>query len=592
VATNKGHILLDGKPYLLRSNGYSVAESPASQPNTASDPSLQSGDHWARWEQSDWLGMGADDWLGDGPFADGWGLNLSTPGQIDVADRLALSLTEASNTAGYITLVDGTTRLWFLGQTNATAYSTTNGTSWTTTADRPAAGEFTRSKGYLKGTMYLTTHTGKLYSLAGTTFTNIASNPQTTVAYILGAHRGKLWIGYANRLYYYDGAAWSAEQFTALVDGTPAMGAVGNTSLFFVTLGPNANAYQTDGNQLVHLGSFPSDFLPRACVFLETLYIFGDETDQTNKRGRVWRLEEGGFVPIFELGDATQDYGIRSAEIDQAKILFGANRYTGIGVFDPALDIVEQPVMGFYIGSTISTVAGTVNGLAQFNGELYCGIQGSGIYATTTPGLFRYLSSKFDNNRKNVNKLWGFGELRTSELLAGQSVTLNTTRDLGTNLDDWGSAFNLVGADDALLPAPVTDVDGALPEGYRHPFMQMELTGDANGSALTIFDTSLAFVETPDNPKTIWTLVLAIEGSKEEPQIMLDESENPRTAKQMIADLKKLWNKQVAFEDMDGKSYRVMVKRPKGTADDIFKDVESGEVEDFTIYYGLILVEM
>ena len=209
MANTIGDVTLNSKPFLLQNNGYRVSESPYSQGRLGQQGSQSHGDHYSYWSQTDWVGDGGDDWLGDGPFFSGYGLDLSTAGQIAVAKQLAVSQADASNTGGYVTITDGSTRQWFCGKTNGTAYYTTDGSAWTTAANTPAAAQKPLTTGNLKGVNYVSTDGGKLYSLAGTVFTEKTTAPLATAAYILGSYKSKLWIGYANALYYYDGAAWN-----------------------------------------------------------------------------------------------------------------------------------------------------------------------------------------------------------------------------------------------------------------------------------------------------------------------------------------------------------------------------------------------
>ena len=580
--------MLGGLPYILAPRGYRVAESPRSQPRTRlSDPAADRGDHWGMWSQSDFLGMGRKDWLGDGPFLDGYGLDLSTEGQISVAKQLAQTQSDTNNAGGYVPLVDGTTRLWMMGKTNGTAYYSADLSTWTSAADQPAASALPTSSGALKGVPYVACSNGALYSLSGTTWTEKTTKPLSTAAYILGSFKGKLWVGYANALYYYDGSAWSTTQFSGTVDGTPIVGAVGNSVLYFVTAGPNARVYMTDGNQLHHVASYPSDFLPKAAVFLETLYLFGHATDDSSTTGQVWRLEESGMVPIFEYQDSSADFGIRSAVLDSDRILWGANRKSGIGVFDPSLDIYDDAQMGFYVGPALDTVTGAIHGIAQFNNTLVCGVESLGIYKEDTPGRFKIRSSRYDADSKNINKLWGFCELKTSELITGQSVTVKTTKDDST-LDEWG-IFNTPLLDSTIIQAPSTTID----PDYKNPFLQYELTGDAAGSDLDIMDISFANIELPDNPKRVWSLVIVIEGSYDQPQEMLDETLSDRNARQMLSDLVGLWNKKTTFEDVDGTTYNVIFKLPRASMEDIVKVVaDDGTLDDAVITYACNLIEL
>ena len=579
-----GDILIGGQPYLLSPNGYLVRESPKSAPRIggATGKDFIHADEWNYWGESDWIGMGQSDWIADGPFSDGYGLDLTTPGQITIAKQLASTQADAANTGGYVAFTDGTTRCWFIGKTNGTAYYSADLAAWTSAANTPAAGQLATSSGTLKGVQYVTTDGGKLYSLSGTAWANVAGEPLATPAYILGSYKGKLWIGYANALYYYDGTAWSTTQFAGFIDGTPIVGAVGNGVLYFITKGPQSRVFLTDTNQLHHVATLGSDFLPKAAVFLETLLLFGHGSDDTNTAGQVWRLETGGVAPIFTYKDFTNDFGIRSAVQDGSVILWGANRKTGIGVYDPSLDIFQDVQMGFYVSSTIDTLTGAVHGITQFQGLRVCGIEGQGIYKQTTPGTYQIRSSKFDGNTKNINKLWGFGELNHSALISGQTAVLKTSKD-GTTLDTWGTS-STAGDTTAIIPGPVN---------YKSPFLQYDVSGTANGSALSIFDISLSNVEMSDNPKRQWELALDLQGGTTDLQQMRDGTFNTRSAAQMMADLAALWNTKTTFQDIDGSLYTVLLKGPSARMSEILKDVSgAGALEDLVAFYRVTIIQL
>lgn len=567
--------------------GYRVSESPYSQGRLGQSGEESRADHYSYWSSTDWVGDGGDDWMGDGPFFSGYGLDLSTAGQVNVANQLAQSQADAANTGGYVSFTDGTTNVWFMGKTNGTSYYGA-GSSWTSlalgAANYLSATNLPTSVGNLKGVTYVTTAVGQLWKLtAGTaTWTQVAANPLTTPAYILGAYKSKLWIGYANALYYYDGAAWSAVQFTGLVDGTPIVGAVGNGVLYFITQGPNPRVYLTDSNQLYQIATIGSDFLPKVALFLETLILFGHGSDDTNTAGQIWRLEQNGFRPIYDYGDYTNDHGIRSALVNGNTILWGANFQTGIGVYDPSMDIFQDVQMGFYVSSVITSVSGVVHGLAQFGGVVYCAIEGNGIYKQTTPGTYKLRSTLFDGGKKHINKTWGRGDFHHSPLLAGQTVVVSTLKD-GVTLDSLGSSTTL-GATSAVVD---------FPSNYKSPYLQYEVSGTANGSALSILDLSFSYVETPDNPKRVWDLDIDIEGSSDEPQEMRDGSLNTRDAKTMFSDLVALWNTRTTFEDIDGTTYNVLCRIPSGGLDPGSKETDSGgTLSDFVMNYRVRLIQL
>lgn len=590
MATQAGDIQINGKDYLLRYGGYDVFESFKSAPRLGgvSAPEFERADNWNYWGQSDWVGEGIDEWQpSDGLYLEGYGLDLTTAGQIKIAKRLAAAQADTANTGGYVAFADGTTRVWFMGKTNDKAYHSVDGTTWIEKDDALAAGVNPTSAVLYKGSWRVGGSNGSLYTLSGTTFTSTAGAVGTAV-YLLGSYKGKLWAGYANKLYTWDGTTWS-EQFATAIDGTPIIGALGNAYLYFVTQGPFSKIYLTDGGQLHQVGSIASDFMPQAVTYIENLMIWGNATDDSNVKGQVWRLDGSGLTPIFEFGTGSADGGFRSAIVDNGRAYWGANQITGLGVYDPAIDIFEDYQSGFYVGSSITSVAGVVHGIAQFAGVYYVGIQGSGIYKQTTPGTFEIVSSLFFNKSKNINKLWGFAEVNHSAFLTGQTLTFKTMKD-GATEDAW-----TVDGETDDVGDTATRWTSPSSQNYKSPQIQYVLSGDANAAALTIYDVSLAFLEVSDNPKREWDLVIVLEGGPDSPigyQEMRNGDRNTRSATDMVTELNNLWNTKTTFEDIDGTTYNVIFKAPRARMDDIIKDQSLGTVTDLVVFYRVRLVQL
>jgi len=589
TVTSVGDVLINSLPYLIKKNTYQLTESKKSYPRTggASAPEFAHGDNWSYLGQSDWIGMGEQDWIADGPFFDGWGLDISAKsGEVSIADRLEQTQADAVS-LGWIPLEIGTTRFCMIGKTDGKTWYTTDLSSWSSKSLGDASylpsGITPYTAGELKGTYYVSVSNGKLYSTTdGLAYTDKSTGGPTTPSYILGTYKGKLYVGYLNALYTYDGTTWT-QLFTGFIDGTPTIGAVGNNVIYFITSGPRPKVYMSDSNQLHHVGTINNDFLPKACGYIETLLIVGHQTDDTLTRGQWYRLEKTGLVPIFEFGDGTVDSGIRSLYLNDKRVYWGANRISGLGVYDPALDMFADSQMGFYVGSFATGVAGTVHGIAQFGKTLVCGIEGYGLYKQTTPGTFSLTASNFDGNTKNINKVWGFSELHHSTLSAGQSIAETTSIDAGANFTSWGSS-STAGDSSELIAAPTN---------YKSPYLQYKITGDANGSDLSIFDISFAYFEASDNPKKEWQFTIILEGGAGyENQRMRDGTFNSRAATTMLTELNNLWNTKTSFDDLDGTQYTVLFRPPVAAVDDQIKDVQSGAITDMVVYYRVRLSEI
>ncbi|HET7713850.1 MAG TPA: hypothetical protein VFK94_06445 [Patescibacteria group bacterium] len=597
--TDKGDIQINGQPYRLVRGGYQIGQSAASEPRMggATEQEFEHTDNWTYYGNAKWYGMGWPEFEPGGPFLDGYGLDLSIAGSVKIAKQLILSQASVADSGGYVAVPLGHNWIVFIGKTSGTMWTSNNaGASWSSFADALGVGIKPRGTyGILKNDYYIGSTLGKLAKFVfnddGTgavTFLDMGvGGPSPNDTYVLGAYKGKLWIGSINSIHTYDGTTWT-QMFTGTVDGTVIAGAVGNNVMYMMTSGPQSRLYMTDGTQLLQLAVLGSDFVPTSMVFLETLMIFGHSTDDSNTKGEVWRMEEGGIRPFFKFGaDDGQDYGIRCAVVDRGKVLWGANRKSGIGVYDPDLDIYDDVTMGFYVGSTIDTVAAGVHGILQSKGVLYCGIEGSGLYKQGTPGKFRLTGSLFGANTKHINKLWGFAEIYHSALAAGQHIDVRVMKD-GVTPNAWGISDTLASTF-KIIPGTAD---------YKSPYIQYDLVGDAFGADLTIFDMSLAFVEISDNPKKEWDLVIAIEGSVKHPQIYIDGTDNPRSAMTMAAELNALWNKRTTFDDVDGVRYNVIFRVPRLRATsgplsgEMVRIVDGGAVSELSFAYKVHLVEL
>ena len=579
-------IKLNGKGYRLTSpGGWKFSESPKSLPGAgrASSEEFSDADDWSRWGQSDWQGEGQDDWLGDGPYLEGYGLDLDQTGAINVAK--ALTQARSASSTGWVMFPVAQTCLVCIGKTTSTMEKKAAGGGWSSTSNIPASGVKPTSWGILKGVYYVGGDNGRIYSTTdGTTFTDKGTQGPTTPSYILGAVKGKLYVGSANKLLTYDGTTW-AEVFATLIDGTPVIGARGSGGLYFITQGPYSVIYWTDGNQLHQMAAFGSDFMPKDCAFKNRLHIVGSTNSETNTLGSWWALSQNQLDLLYDFGDGTKDYGIRSLLDDGNKLYWGANNMTGAGVFDETLDLYEDFQGGFYVGSTIDSITtGVVDGMAQFEGIVYVGIQGQGIYGQATPGTYRVRSSLFSGQSKNVNKAWGIAEVRHSSLVSGQTCVVKTLKD-GVTLDTWGTS-STVGTVNKIIDAPTTP--------YKSPVLQYELSGTANGSVMSINSIQFSFIEASDNPKRRWILTIQLEGSADDQMQYQDGTDIGRSSVAMKAELDALWNTITSFEDIDGTTYsKVIVKFPAARADEIIKDADSaGTLTEVVMPYQIHLTQL
>lgn len=605
MATAKGDIQLNAKDYLLTAGGYHITESYRTRPNAATEPrTLSTFEHQNNWRyfgQSGWAGMGHPKFLGDGPFFDGYGLDLGASGECRIAKRLVIDKVDAANTDGYVGFRIGAAgvadRVIFGGRTNGTSFSKNADTGvWTDTVNALGAGVFFRSHGFFNSTTHIGASNGHVFTTNdGITYTDKGTPGPTTDAMILGSVKGKMYVGYVNgSIFTFDPTGASANFVAAntFIDQHPFVGASGSNGLYIITAGPYPRVLFTDGTSLLQITSINTDFTPEAAVFLNRLYLFGRQSSGTTPKGAVWALGAEGLEELFTFGDGTIDQGIRSAQIEGQFVLWTATgaAQSGIGVFDQQLDISDTEALGFYVNST-TAAAGVIHGLAEAKGLRYCGMRGSGIFKQDTPGVFRLKAGLYGGDSRNIQKYWGQAEIRHTALVAGQSVTVKSTKNPTDAEDTWGTG-STVGATLSTIPAPAD---------YRTPFLSYILSGDAGGTAMTVYDAAFAYIRMadPSAVKREWRVTIAVEGTTAQPQYMRDGIANTRTGLTMLSELNGLWNTKTTFQDIDGATYTVLVKAPDALpaagsrrSGELDRRVTGGLVDRLSLAYDLQLVEL
>jgi hypothetical protein len=344
-------------------------------------------------------------------------------------------------------------------------------------------------------------------------------------------------------------------------------------------------------------------------VFLGKLFMFGDQGFDVESKGVCWTLSANGLVEELSFGNGLENQGIHTAQVEGEVILWAATGNSvlgrsGIGVYDPRLDVSPDIPLGYYVSNTAEGLGDTafVSGIAALAGKRYAGFAGVGIYETTSPGPFKVRMSQYGADQRNMQKRWVQAEVHHTPLEEGQSVTVETSKEPDGSVDSWGSSTT----------AGDTHETMDSPADYRNPYISLILSGDANSDPLTIFDVALGYIMAPENEevKHEWTLTIAVEGFDAltstgntvpaNRQRMRDRSENTRISTEIKADLDLIINKEICYQDLDGTEYIVLVKSPSDQPDagspgggeiDKFVD-DSGEIKNLSLDYTLHLIEM
>lgn len=636
TVTFEGDILLDGKPYLLTAGGHDVNETvrtrpaPPSQPRTLS--MFEHQDNYTYFGQSKLLGEGFPTWKGDGPYDIGWGLSLDAEGTVSAADALSLGEADANNPDGWVGFRIGYAagspnedRVVFIGKTDGVPHIKKKVAGWMGALGAwpsPAVSHsfFSRltivgcKNGHLYRTDLGTDHTD--LGVPDASITAFIAGGGDGSAHLLGALKGRLYVGYA------DGSIWCLKPDltwdigpsrvgldAGILDMTPLVGALGTNVIYIVTEGPSPRVLFHDGKELFQANTIASDFNPRAAVFFGKLFVFGEQGFDVATKGACWTLSANGLAEELSFGDGTVNEGILTAQIEGEVILWSATGNattgkTGIGVWDPRLDQSPDAALGFYMSNVATYAAGQrAHGLAALAGKRYVGITGSGLYETTTPGSFFFRTGVYGADQRNMQKLWPQAEVHHTALGAGQSVSVSTRPDRLGTVTLWG-ASSTGGATTKVIPAPAD---------YRTPYLNVIVNGVAAGLPLTLYDVALAYILTVDpvDVRREWTLKIAVEGFDnprfKDPtrarQFSRQGITETRTSMQIKADLDALWNKVICFEDLDGKTYKVLVKAPGYhpsagwpsrffPEQDRYVDPVSGQVVNLSVDYRLHLIEV
>lgn len=625
MATADGDILLDGEAYRLTAGGHRVSESIRTRPAPANQPrSLSQFEHqndYIYFGQGKLLGQGFPIWQGDGPFDIGYGLNMDPEGTMGVADTMVLGRADSANTDGYVGFRIGyppgsaeENRIIFMGRNDGKSHVRKQTAGWQA-VDSGINPSKAVSHGFFSRITLIGASDGKLYRTDdGFAFTD-EGRPDASVtgldANILGSFKGQLYVGYS------DGSIWkmNADLTWDTADGpfleagtldmTPIIGASGTNVLYIITEGPSPRILFTDGKELFQANVITSDFNPRAAVFFGKLFLFGEQGFDVATKGAAWTLGALGIAEELSFGDASVNQGIFTAQVEGEVILWGATGNTevpsGIGVWDPRLDQSPDAALGYYVSNIAAGTVGSnkVSGLAALAGKRYMGLAGVGIYETTTPGTFMFRTGLYGADQRNIDKRWPVGQIHHSALGVGQTISLKSRKDKESSYDTWGTN-SVDGTTEESFPSP-TD--------YRSPYLQIQLTGTAAGLDLTVYDVALGYIQATnhDDIKRTWSLRIAIEGFENpklsDPtkglQYTRQGVQDTRTSMEMKTALDLLWNKEVCFEDIDGTTYKVLVKAASEHPNagfpsrfgELDRHVTAGVVDNLSLVYELTLVE-
>lgn len=634
MATKTGDILLNGKVYRLTSGGYDIQESIRSRPAPPQQPrslsTFEHQDNYTYFGQSIFFGMGFPVWQGEGPFDTGYGLSINQDGTISAADAMVLGQADTANPDGWVGFRIGYTngtedRIIFVGKTDGKSHIRLKNSGWQSVNNGITPSKAV-SHGFFSRVTLIGASDGKLYRTdLGTDWADKgkgATAPATN-AFILGSFKGQLYVGYADGSIWRMNSdlTWESAPFMppGAIDGpgfdmTPMLGASGTNVFYIITEGPSPRIYFTDGVNMFQANTITSDFYPRAAVFFGKLFLFGDQGFDVATKGACWTLGANGLSEDLSFGDGSVFEGIQTAKVEGEVILWSATgnadlNVSGIGVWNPRLERSPDVDLGFYVENTTAYSAGKqIHGLAALAGKRYMGVTGVGIYESSTPGTFKVRTGMFGADQKNMQKRWPVGEAHHSVLTSGQSVQMLTRKEHNGTDDSWGTNSS-AGTSITFLKSPA---DAAYSDsGYRTPFLQATVVGNANGSPLTLYDMAFGYILATDHAhiKREWSIRIAIEGF-DDPKLAVpgkgrqydrEGVADVRTSMQMKADLDALWNTEVSFEDIDGQQYTVLVKgaasHPSaGWPSRFFPELDravndAGDVVDISTPYRLTLVQ-
>ena len=602
-------VKLNGKKYLILDNSYHefpVRETVRPGSTPGGDREFRDNDNpaWAWWGQSNWEGEGTEDWEGDGAYYQGVGLTLRDGGRISNAAQFTTWVTDATNVDGYLLFtINNNTRMLIIDKTTGYVNRSDDGIAFTNVGYVNGTSMGVTSYGYFRGSLVVGLTNGTLRTTNDNGLTWVAfpgiTPPNGNPVYVLGTYKGKLHLAWGSLLKTWDGTTLAnpgASTTDVILEGTPVVAAVGSGVMFILCQGNPSRLFMMQGDQLSEMAQWTTDFQPDDAVFTDTLHIVGGGPAYSGGQyGQRWSYTSLGIELAYdfpEVHGAGVDYRIRSLAARDGQLIFSYNKGYGYGIYDPTLDMYEEPVLGTALSSrTNSPASGAarVIGILFWKDTVFMGITGVGVVKESGYCNVQVTSSLFGASTKRVNKMWGAAELTFAELTTGQSITLEYS-------NNGGITWNLLGtASYDPLNVSKTQQRFAFPANYLSPVLQYRVTGFANNAPLDILDVSLSFIEVTANPKRMWRFVIELYGDAEEPMYYRDDQPFERTSKQMKDELDALWNKRFTFEDVFGKSYTVMMPAPHTRLAWVTRVAEDADPESVTgveAQYTVNLVEV
>lgn len=367
-------------------------------------------------------------------------------------------------------------------------------------------------------------------------------------------------IGQEIWAFYIDSESWDVEpRFRHSCQGVSAMEIHASRLYFggFSYLGGSV-LYQTNLTGFTEVYRFPSNFrLYSLCSYWGWLYVGGGRYTEDGSRGTgvlygmrgtaIQPVKE--FPPDPEMVDAdNQLWTIYDMHVFEEKLWVSANNFTGFEVYDAYHD-------AWHVACVDNTLApdryNLVRAIDYDNGMIICAIQSSGVYIrtggdyTTFPDSGSFLvSSDYDAGLAALDKYWADVTLTHSVLKAGESVEVKVRYD-----DEAWQSLGMLS--DSLDGETTFTLDN------RSKRIALRLDFSTPGTSTPeVYSWDTRHVPLPAR-KYAWGFVIPCIDNL----ILLDETKEARSGQELLADLASTRRERVAFTDVDGQQYNVIVQR-------------------------------
>ena len=590
------HLKLGTEYLMVRPNTYQKRPAPTFGARVASgDSDYNNLSIWQHWVQKCWIGgMGADEWIDDGMFDAGVGVDTTVHEEMRLSRRLIptgqdSTLGGATDVVGYRFVIFKDV-LFCLVMTQSTtasrlySYSPSTGRWW---AESLPAGTFlARTITTYAGSLLVGgTNSGtKLYTCTTvgtwTTVTNPAGVSSGVSA--MRQYNGKLYVAYSDQVWRLKSIAtptvvantWDGTTvfYSASANsGSNYIRAMETHLGFMYMLSQNGHLHRTDGNNTFDIWSWDGQTAGVSLrsydgkLFVGT-YEYTDTTDVGY--GVLYQFTGAAVTELKRWGRAGKATTIGQMAIYNRRLFYGASSLFGvrggfgIACYDSVEDghsiwAMQDDTTTYPDGSGIGS-AWIVDDLIAFGGQMLCAVRGHGVFMTensfkdTSLGLARYttstaggelISSLYDAGTPGMMKMWSHITVYMNLASSAQSLTFSYSLDGGAT---WTACASVAGPSTSASDRQVFYLENKRSTRFKWKIVMK--TTDATVTPV-VRGVVVAYLPQPE-PGWLWSFTIPVSDQWE----LLDETVEVKDTVALINYIEGLFRSQnlVTFTDIDG----------------------------------------